>query len=145
MPSFSSFPSAVFDIFVCLVIFAPFRSLFRSFPSLSSFFRQLREELRRKAQQLSRLEEDSKLSLDKAWREVSRKQHAVKGEEEQVQNLRRETERALAEARDGRDKVELERGEMLRGFQEVKMALEVRVEDRGQGQCCLRGRTWSES
>lgn len=58
-------------------------------------------------------------------------------------------ERALAEAKDGRDKVELERGEMLKGFQEVKMALEVSgrgVErDRGQSQGWLRGRTWSES
>lgn len=96
-------------------------------------FPQLREELRRKAQQLSRLEEDAKLSLDKARREVSRRQHAVKREEEQAQNTRLETERALAEARSGRDKVELERGEMLKGFQEVKMALEVRV-----------GRGWSE-
>lgn len=95
-------------------------------------FRQLREELRRKAQQLSRSEQDAKLSLDRAWREVSRKQHALKGEEEQTENIRGETERALAEARDGRDKVQLEREEMLKGFQEVKMALEVRV-GRGQG------------
>lgn len=104
-----------------LAIFTPFRPL-----------HQLREELRRKAQQLSRFEEDAKLSLDKAWREVSRKQQALKGEEEQTESLRRETEKALAEARDGRDKVELEREDMLKGFQEVKMALEVRME-RGAG------------
>lgn len=115
----SSFPSVsvYFYIFVFSGISVRFHGFLR--------FCQLREELRRKAQQLSRFEEDAKLSLDKARREISRRQHAIKGEEEQAENLRREMERAVAEAKDGRDKVELERGEMLKGFQEVKMALEV--------------------
>ena len=148
---FRYFAVAIFvipvDVFQHFRHFRPCVSCFRMVPSFSPFLvrsrgflrsPQLREELRRKAQQLSRLEQDAKLSLDKTRREVSRRQLAVKREEEQAQNIRLETERALAEARSGRDKVELERGEMLKGFQEVKMALEVRIwggggaEGRGQ-------------
>lgn len=61
----------------------------------------------------------------------------MRAEEEQVEALRLEAERAKAEAQAARDAVELERGEMLKGFSEVRVALEVRLAWGGAPSCLL--------
>lgn len=48
-------------------------------------------------------------------------------EESLVESLRNKAEEALTTARQGREGVERERGEMLKGFQDVRVALEVSV------------------
>lgn len=105
-------------------------------------FGQLREELRREAQRLSCVEEEGKLALDKGRRELQRSQVAVTEEGKQVEVLRLETERALAETRSAREGVEREREDMFKGFQEVKVALEVGADEGLSGALglTLRGR-----
>lgn len=65
------------------------------------------------------------MTLAKGQRELQRARDAVREEEEHVEALREEAEKAQAEAREARDGLERERGEMLKGFSEVRVALEV--------------------
>ncbi len=96
----------------------------RLYPLIAA--RQLREDLRREAQRLSRAEEDGKMALAKGQRELQRGRDAVREEEKQVEALREEAEAAQAEAREAREAVGHEREEMMKGFSEVRVALEVK-------------------
>lgn len=90
---------------------------------------QLRDELKREAQRLSRTEEQNRLDLERARRDLERENEACKEERTVVADLERELEESLARAREGRDAMESERSEMLREFHEVKTDLEVREEE----------------
>lgn len=79
----------------------------------------------REAKRLSRSEQQNRLELEKAFRDVSRQQEACKEQERGLDKLKRELEESLGAARDGREALEHERSEMLRGFQDVRMVLEV--------------------
>lgn len=101
--------------------------------------RQLREDLRREAQRLSRAEEEGKLALAKGQRELLRDRDVVREEEKQVEALRMDLEAERTKAREARDGVERERGDMLKGFSEVRVSLEVTLGDRGAGGWRLLG------
>lgn len=65
--------------------------------------------------------------MERGRKQLKRSQDALREEEKGLENARREVEDALARTRGGRDEVERERGDMLRGFQDIRVALEVRV------------------
>lgn len=87
---------------------------------------QLREELQREAQKISRNEQEGTLSLENSRREVKRREDAVQDDAKEVEAMRKAAEEAMALVRQERDGVERERDEMLKGFQDIRMALEVR-------------------
>lgn len=66
------------------------------------------------------------MTLAKGQREVQRGRDSLREEEKLLEALRLEVEKEQAEAREARSGVERERGEMLQGFSEVRVALEVR-------------------
>lgn len=89
-------------------------------------WRQLREELHREAQRLSRVEEGSGVELEKARKDLRRSRDSVKTQRKEAEALKHQAENALDQVRKGREGVEQEREEMLKSFQEARAALEVR-------------------
>lgn len=87
---------------------------------------KLREELQREAQRISRNEREGNLSLEKSRKELKRREDAVQDDAKEVEAMRKAAEEAMALVRQERDGVERERDEMLKGFQEIRTALEVR-------------------
>lgn len=65
------------------------------------------------------------MALAKGQRELQRGRDAVREEEKQVEALRAEAEAAQGQAREAREAVEREREDMMKGFSEVRVALEV--------------------
>lgn len=90
---------------------------------------KLKEELTREAQRLSRTAEQNRLDMEKALRDLIREQEACRAESRGAAKLKRELEESLAKAREGREGLERERSEMLRGFQDVRMDLEASVQN----------------
>lgn len=87
---------------------------------------QLKEENRREAEMVANVEREQRDELERARCDLQVEHEAYKEKASQLNSLRRELEEALKVAKKAQEGVERERREMLQGFQEVKIALEVR-------------------
>lgn len=76
---------------------------------------------------MSRTAEQNRLEMEKASRDLSRGQETCRVEAKGVAKQKRELEESLAKARESQEGLERERNEMLRGFQDVRMDLEVSI------------------